>query len=354
MACHKSVHQKVLEFREKFPGWKKLLILLLESLGEKYKNKKPKKPVVSKKKEKKSNSTAKNKNSVDKEKLKVPNTTRAACVKSSSGLWAVAKYESVDGGCCKGESEDTNDKADFILDEITGSTKVWNSESKLRLKNSSSPDRNVKTEPAIEKISEENVTNTESSLAHKISNVSNAKPELKKLRVPNRNVEIDPSAEMNSEKIMKTESNSILFKSGKNFKKPENVSTSNVPEVVADPFFITKDNKEYLSISAKHINDTEESPVDYKESKISNPQLKSIRFHTKPNQFKSKSYQNNDGFSNSKFGKRKHFDSVREKPGNAKDASAATSLHPSWEAKKKLTTTIQNSQFQGKKIKFDD
>lgn len=367
LACHKSVHQKVLEFREKFPDWKKSLLLLLESLGEKYKNKKHT-PVVSKKKERKLNLTRKNNNSVDKEDLKVPNTHRAASIKSSSGLWTVATCESEDADSKHRESVNTNDEADFIPGQSSGLANTSNSDepsdedfeskgkqiktfvdaekSKLKTKKPQVSDKNVKTESSTEIFSKENISNKLSSLVpHDISNESISKLDLKKLQVSNRNVGTESSIKSVSKKVMETQSISAPLKSAESNKIPDNISNS-IPEVAADSFFITRDNKEYLSISAKPIVDTEKSQV--KEARRMNPQSKSERFPANAKQFKPKSNQNNS------FGKRKNFDSTRGKPGDTKNALPAPSLHPSWIAKKKQSTIIQTSQFQGKKIKFDD
>lgn len=369
LACHKSVHQKVVEFREKFPDWKKSLILLLESLGEKYKNKKQT-PVISKKEARKLNSTRKNENSVSKEDLKVPNSHRATSIKSSSGLWTVATCESGNADNNDGEPEESeynNDEADLFSDESLGlensdefpdkdsdfkekriKTFANVEKSKSKTNKSPSPNRNVKTESSTGIFLKENIANKcSASVPHDNLNDSCSKSDVQKLQVSNRNIEPESTTKSVSKKVMKRESNSAPFKSVDSNKEPENISNS-TPEVAADSFFFTRDNKEYLSISAKPINDSEEFQVDHKEPRRIKPQSKSERFPSNHKQFKPKSNQSNS------LGKRKNFDSTRGKPCDTKDAFAAPALHPSWIAKKKQSTIIQNSQFQGKKIKFDD
>lgn len=232
-----------------------MLTLLLESLGEKYKNKKPNKPVSAKKKEGNSNLAVKNER-------------------------------------CNAEEEET----------VQARAKV--SKSELR----------VKTRPASVKNSETRIL--DESIAE---------------------TELIPTSSSCSED---TDSDSI--------------SDTNAPEIAADPFFITKDDKEYLSVSAKQAQVDEKISIDTESTERLKPQKKAERVFPNRSHLKSKMNPNNGGFSNSTFAKRKGSDFTRQKRSSINDVSTATSLHPSWEAKKKLSTVLQNSQFQGKKIKFDE
>jgi len=250
------------------------LTLLLESLGEKYKNKKPNKPVSSKKKERNSNLPVKNKR-------------------------------------CDAEEEETvhnlavkNERCNVEEEETVQARRAKVSKSELR----------VKTRPASVENSETRII--DESIAE---------------------TELSSSSSSDSED---TDS--------------ESISDTDAPEIAADPFFITKDDKEYLSIFAKQAQVDEKVSIDTKRTERLKPQKKAERVFPNRSHSKSKMNQKNDSFSNSTFAKRKGSDFTRQKHSRANDVSTAISLHPSWEAKKKLSTVLQNSQFQGKKIKFDE
>lgn len=103
-----------------------------------------------------------------------------------------------------------------------------------------------------------------------------------------------------------------------------------------DPFFVTKDNKEYLSVSMK---ETQQNRLENDVEEITRDRSDNVakRFKAKRKEFPVPDRQKKDDF----------------KCSNTRKESFT--LHPSWAAKKNPLNSgiLQPEKFVGKKIKFD-
>lgn len=287
-------------FREKYADWKETLPILFETLGDKHlnKKKKPKASVDSGQRKVKTKNTNQEKSS-----------PKVTYVHTTSGTWLV---EDMNNSEANGQPEDpveNKEKKNNVQASISNSKAKSEYEKPLKnqenVRNSSRPDNFKKTDHGNDSDPEEkdgaskndveSPTNSSGEESDDHENEDN-EPEIKHLPV---------------EKVTKT----------------------------VDPFFVTKDNKEYLSFNviSNPTSSEEKKPPFKKKFEVS---------FSKPKSF--------DKGSNSKpFRKNWEQSDVRipvkrEYPVIAKEEKA---LHPSWEAKRKQSNI---SQFQGKKIKFDD
>lgn len=137
-----------------------------------------------------------------------------------------------------------------------------------------------------------------------------------------------------------------------------------------DPFFMTRDNSEYrtycnIGANAKKDNDEGDKPKFNEDDKNYKNNFKKGNFtmknHSKDNSFnRNKNNQRFDsrktitylGGNDKKSFDKKGFSRKGEKRPFREDPPSNVKLHPSWEAKKKLS--VSAAPFQGKKITFDD
>lgn len=120
------------------------------------------------------------------------------------------------------------------------------------------------------------------------------------------------------------------------FCKIENKSESFQIQQHEDPFFLTKDNEKYMTFG-KIVAESNESLPKPKELKTS------IKSWTSEKSFKN--LRNGDKFQ-------RNDDLLRRRnKRNLPLVENKIQLHPSWEARKKITTILP---FEGKKISFDD
>lgn len=136
-----------------------------------------------------------------------------------------------------------------------------------------------------------------------------------------------------------------------------------------DPFFMTRDNTEYrtycnIGANAKKENDESDKNKFSDDDNNFKNNFKKGNFnkknHSKDNSFnRNKNNQRFDsrktikylGGSDTKSFDNKGFRRAEKRPAR-EDAPSNVKLHPSWEAKKKLS--VSTAAFQGKKITFDD
>ncbi len=317
---HKCIAEKIEAFRIAYPRWKHVLEYLLSTLGEKYKDKKSKKTKASSvgsKLKKKSDDIKKMKTvgsdlkkiSDDKKKVRTNQDSRKSFT-NNSGIWFVEEIK--------------NDQPNLESNQRT------NDEFKGR---SSYKNENlVNTDRLYGEDNQNEVTESKTINSHKNKkaavNINNAKARDDSL-APTR---INYKESLNEEKNIPADGNTT--------------------KAAADPFFVTKDNKSYMSISIKDIkNDSEESQnEDHNERKSFISFKKSTNIDRKPKQEffrngrKFTSYDHNKKFTGNPRSSRT-FETKPEK---------SAPLHPSWEAKRKQSFVIQQCQFQGKKIKFED
>lgn len=279
IADHRPLYSKVKAFREKYPDWKETLPLLFDTLGERYQEKKKK--VVSK------NQTNNNKNKTklteNKSKSTIENqkkTSNVTYIENKSGTWRVEEIK----------PSEENTKCDRIF--------VQNSENESDIINKSSSDKINRLAKSKE------VTKNKSH---------------KKLRNDDT-VKMD--REENRKEIVKKESTK------KESKENETPFDSEKVTRTIDPFFVTKDNKEYLSVNV--VSNT--TNVEEKQ-----PHFTPTKFKTDFS--KPKSYEKNT--KSFKMDVPKKYSKIEMKE---------ETLHPSWEAKRKQSSI---TKFEGKKIKFD-
>lgn len=131
-----------------------------------------------------------------------------------------------------------------------------------------------------------------------------------------------------------------------------NKETATVLSGAVDPFFLTKDNTEYISVSAKE-NTNNAKPEPHNEPSFEME-------HSDEPRFGYDSKRSKKSFFGHEAGSRKRQDRevLRSKNSFSRTSNKFESkeiendsLHPSWAAKKKLTQIVQ---FEGKKIKFDE
>lgn len=154
-----------------------------------------------------------------------------------------------------------------------------------------------------------------------------------------------------------TKKNSASSDTGKD--SSENCSIEDVLKIegAVDPFFLTKDNAEYVSISIKNNanNPREISRTPHNQQEFDN-NLRFKKQKCKPYQYDRREYHDQRikkrDFQSNNFGKREFSRDNRSYSHNGKiPVEPSSILHPSWEAKKKLSQLVQ---FEGKKVKFDD
>ncbi|XP_075216875.1 uncharacterized protein LOC142322086 isoform X2 [Lycorma delicatula] len=129
---------------------------------------------------------------------------------------------------------------------------------------------------------------------------------------------------------------------------------------IADPFFVTADNTEYMTVA------TSEKQIEVLKNVNENFKRKSEKY-TNYNKFENNNNNNRGKFTGKKFSDKfnfkerfngsKHINVKQEnrftRRNTTNNSSIVERLHPSWEAKKKQSGLIM-TQFAGKKIVFED
>lgn len=313
---HPVVSEKVVNFRKKFPDWKESLFPLLEALGERYKKKKPAKKQVNRKSqvshlEDTTSEVKLNKNAQLNHKSQLPskentsdmklNKNSTEIIQNKSGTWTVKKLRNN-----KTTSNGVVQKKSINL--------------KFHDRDESEKNSDLLSHPEKNKVIQYtglSIKKTETDLG--VENIQNN---------GQRPAKHDQPVDANN-------------------------ATPNVLSGAIDPFFLTKDNTEYISISAKdNTIDTELKPKIESQPKI--------QYHDKPN-FNFTKYGKSTQSKNASSYKQPENSRKVLQRGNAASKSYKfescnrskenDALHPSWEAKKKLSQIVQ---FQGKKIKFDE
>ncbi|KAJ9599258.1 hypothetical protein L9F63_010260 [Diploptera punctata] len=133
-----------------------------------------------------------------------------------------------------------------------------------------------------------------------------------------------------------------------------NKTVNEVPEEkTADPFFMCEDGMtEYITIAKKIINESENfGENNFKDySGYANRRERRQGQFFEPKNFNKKNYHKEHKFSNNRIQLEKRIDDVKEVENTVNE-----SIHPSWEAKKRMKDQQHAiSAFQGKKIKFDE
>ncbi|XP_027845012.1 serum response factor-binding protein 1-like isoform X1 [Aphis gossypii] len=372
LAGHKFIIDEIQNFRNKYPDWKLYITDLLNELGAKYKAKK--KPNKKKTVQLNNVNTEIKTKILDKNKKTIKNIKELKDIQSE-----LENTTSV--------SEDTQSESESVQSELENAMSVSEdiqSESESvqsKLENATSISEDIQSESEGFQSESENATVSENSLVQKIlpdenntnvvlNNVSKSKSSkvlisnnkkivrdkkkcLKTLekelhnsqvksdlntQLPKKNLhlssEILDNTDVNINKNVskrKAEGN-VLSKT--NFKKQRTTVNEIKPVCeTVDSFFMTADNKDYMSVykppPVTKKNDEESSKVEYKQP------IKEI-------------------FSKGKrvvIGKQNNIGNRRERRQQQVEESIDTALHPSWEAKRKQKSL---AKFEGKKITFDD
>lgn len=326
LAGHKFIEDAIKSFRSKYPDWKLCITDLLNELGSKQRaktkpNDKKKGKVV---KEFKNKVADKN----DKTNTKVEDFEIAEYESKGS------ENESEDAIESEGYETDSN-KSDNSIEETHGSVQsdnVLHSESNAE----SEEDQNIQIKPVI---------SSKTIIKNKNSNKSNTN--VKTLQVPKLIETKLPKSISNSLTNNKSVDDGELDKKTNKRKFEQNVPNrvdykkkrvledeiKPVCETV-DSFFMTADDKDYMSV--------------YKPPPATERNLKEdpiIEYHPKPTKeffIKGKKVT---------IGKNNNMGNRRERRQQQVEEEVDTSLHPSWEAKRKQKSL---AKFEGKKITFDD
>lgn len=358
LAGHKFIIDEIQNFRNKYPDWKLYITDLLNELGAKYK--------VKKKPNKKKTVQLNNVNTEIKTKILDKNMKIIRNIKELKDTQSESESVQSELENAMSVSEDIQSESESVQSQLENATSVSeDTQSESEGVQSESENATESENSLVQKIlPDENTTNI---VLHNVSKsksskvlISNNKKIVgdkkeclktleKKLhnsqtkndfniQLPTKNLhlssEILDNTNVNIDKNVskrKAEGN-ILSKT--NFKKQRTTVNEIKPVCeTVDSFFMTADNKDYMSVykppPVTKKNDEESSKVEYKQP------IKEI-------------------FSKGKrvvIGKQNNIGNRRERRQQQVEESINTALHPSWEAKRKQKSL---AKFEGKKITFDD
>lgn len=370
LAGHKFIIDEIQNFRNKYPDWKLYITDLLNELGAKYKAKK--------KPNKKKTVQLNNVNTEIKTKILDKNKKT---IKNIELIDTQSELENATSA-----SQDTQSELESVQSELENTLSVSEdiqSESESfqsKLENATSVSEDTQSESEGVQSESENATENENSLVQKIlpdenntnvlNNASKSKGSKvlisnnkkiardkkeclktleKKLhnsqvkndlntQLPEKNLhlcnEILDNTDVNIDKNVSKRKAKGNVISKTNFKKQRTTVNEIKPVCeTVDSFFMTADNKDYMSVykppPVTKKNDEESSKVEYKQP------IKEF-------------------FSKGKrvvIGKQNNIGNRRERRQQQVEESVDTALHPSWEAKRKQKSL---AKFEGKKITFDD
>ncbi|XP_065225970.1 serum response factor-binding protein 1-like [Planococcus citri] len=328
---HRPVHSKVKAFRETYPDWKETLPLLFDSLGDRYQEKKKKK-LTTKNKTKsidnKSKSTSEN----------PKKTAKVTYIENKLGTWRVEEIvpsKEKTNNSNKFDRDNFNEKKDHVTNNPCNDgielpqkkEKIKKDKSLGKVKNSDADKVSRKEfveDETVIKLSKENENPIiEEKITRTVDPFFVTKDNIKKDKSHSK-VKNSEAGEVSQKKFVEDETVIKLSKENENPIIEEKITRT------VDPFFVTKDNKEYLSVSiANNTSNIEEKKPDFPSKKFKNDFSE------------SKTREKNNR-------KRSRVD-VPEK--YSKIETKEETLHPSWEAKRKQSSI---TKFQGKKITFDD
>lgn len=309
MSNHKIIKEKLHQFRETYSYSEELLHLLFETLGEKYKNKKSKNSVLN--------------NNIKQMTFITPDENVKKSFEKKKMDFLIKSKTDADIECnnnLDGEMLNNSEKKENkqLTTFTTNSSKLQIKDKKFDRK-VNNYNNSVSNEPT------ENMLKKENSVF-----ISKTIEKNKPIKNKVHNEEIDNSDDpvLNediSNKFLKDDSIDVKLNSK-----------------IADPFFMTKDNNEYLSIAMKETvcNNDREYHVEKNKRNTNKSKIKLDEEIINIKRFRKQ--------GESRISNAKHFISTTNEKLNE------LPVHPSWEAKRKQQASIQNIQFKGKKIKFDE
>lgn len=374
LAGHKFIIDGVQSFRNKYPDWKMCISDLLNELGAKYRaKKKPNKTVKTNVKTNiltKNNKTIKNVEFEDAQSVSEDVQSESEDARS---VCEVAQYESEDAQSLseddlyQSESEGSQHEQEEVM--FKNATKIesytdinksvvtsdeTNTEISLAEKmlpeenNTSSEDQNNESKDSIllNSNNKQISTKKEECLSTFDKSVRNSLVNVLKTQISKKNILLSTNESLDNtdveldKNVLKRKSEQS-FSSRVEYKKKRNTVNEIKPVCeTVDSFFMTTDNKDYMSVykppPVTEKNNEERIKIDYQQP--------------------TKDYQKpaREFFSKGKkviIGKQNNMGNRRERRQQQVEETVDTALHPSWEAKRKQKSL---AKFEGKKITFDD
>lgn len=324
LAGHALIMDSVISFRNKYPDWKLCITDLLSVLGTNYKGKK--KPNEKKTTKDKTN-ILKNKNRIITDMKDIENP--------------LSESENIKDPLSESDDkiESVNYKTDLNTSNVTfeeTQTKITQVEKISSLENTTivEEDKNEELEPVI--ISKEinrSLGKCDEIVKYSQEEVNVLEKQLQKTKNSSTNKCInDFEVKFDKNPLKRKAEHNLSSKVDYKMKKTLVEEIKPICETV-DSFFMTADNKDYLSVykpppPTVEKNLTECSKIDHQKS-------------TKEIFIKGKKLN---------FGKQSNLGNRRERRQQVEEPQD-TMLHPSWEAKRKQKSLVK---FEGKKITFDD
>lgn len=346
LAGHKFIIDEIQNFRNKYPDWKLCITDLLNELGAKYRAKKKsnKNNTVNVKTEIKTkilkNKTIKNTEKFEDALSETEGSQSEPENQSvSEGTLSKPEDQSVSEGAQSDYEEAQSESENATKSESSLVQKILPNENKMR----SDEEQNnmskiskllISNNKVITKNKEECLSTSDKSLHYspiKI-NVLNTKLPKKNLHLStneildNTDVNLDKNA--SKRKAVQSVSNKEDYK-----KKRNTVNEIKPVCETVDSFFMTADNKDYMSVY--------KPPPTIKRDV---EEHKKVEYQKPIKEFFSKGKK-------MVFGKQNSISNRRERRQQQVEEFVDTALHPSWEAKRKQKSL---AKFEGKKITFDD
>lgn len=358
LAGHVFIVDAVQKFRDKFPDWKSSITELLSDLGAKHRNKKKpneKRAVIAKAQKK--SVTVKNNNEINTNNKKSENTqseseeallefedTRFECEKFESGSEELqSKFKDTINKTDSNESDVTSEE---IYTESTPITNVLPTQIRISCNDKNNAlESLVSSKTLVAKENKKNVNKCSKSIKpSQVEEVNVLDTQLNKLvenQLPEKNLDLSTDRSIDNlnieleKKSMKRKSERNI--SSKDYKK--RIIADDVKPVceTVDSFFMTADDKDYMSVY--------KPPLPLPAEKSLGKYFK-LDYHQSPKEIFNKGkkvafIKNIQNYTGNR----------RERRQQEVEEQIDTTLHPSWEAKRKQKAL---ATFKGKKTTFDD